>query len=58
MESEFNTASRGKKHTVPKKELDIQALQKWYRDSHVHKFTPKCRVGIKKDLPKNYIAIG
>ncbi|KAJ7621616.1 hypothetical protein DFH06DRAFT_1233093 [Mycena polygramma] len=58
MESEFNTASRGKKHTVPKKELDIQSLQKWYRDSRVHKFTPRRRIGIQKDQPKDYIALG
>ncbi|KAK7016092.1 hypothetical protein R3P38DRAFT_3321536 [Favolaschia claudopus] len=40
METEFKTRVRGTKHTVPKKELDIQALQQWYRASEVHKLQP------------------
>ncbi|KAJ6601733.1 hypothetical protein DFH09DRAFT_969288 [Mycena vulgaris] len=58
MEEEFGTATRGKKHTVPKKELDILELQKWYRDSPVHKFTPKRTIDNKKDRPKDYLALG
>ncbi|KAJ7666792.1 hypothetical protein DFH06DRAFT_1294986 [Mycena polygramma] len=40
MEYEFKTKVRGHKHTIPKKERDIQDLQKWYRASAVHSFKP------------------
>ncbi|KAJ7149090.1 hypothetical protein C8R46DRAFT_1198892 [Mycena filopes] len=33
MEFEFKTKVRGRKHTIPRKELDLQELQKWYRAS-------------------------
>jgi hypothetical protein len=38
IEEEFGTHTRGKKHTVPKKELDIQKLQESYRSSGYHKY--------------------
>ncbi|KAJ7886060.1 hypothetical protein B0H13DRAFT_2235222 [Mycena leptocephala] len=40
METEFKTRVRGSKHTIPKKELDVQELQKWYRASNVHVLKP------------------
>ncbi|KAJ7753108.1 hypothetical protein DFH07DRAFT_774242 [Mycena maculata] len=51
METEFKTRVHGSKHTVPKKELDIQELQKWYSSSEVHKLTPG-RVLKKKSAKK------
>ncbi|KAK7043415.1 hypothetical protein R3P38DRAFT_3440329 [Favolaschia claudopus] len=38
METEFKTRVRGWRHTIPKREADIQELQKWYRASNTHKF--------------------
>ncbi|KAJ7830454.1 hypothetical protein B0H14DRAFT_2515846 [Mycena olivaceomarginata] len=49
MESEFKTRVRGWKHTVPKKEEDVQGLQKWYRASDTHKFKPGRKITTKSD---------
>ncbi|KAJ7456332.1 hypothetical protein B0H11DRAFT_2160949 [Mycena galericulata] len=49
METEFKTRVRGWKHTVPKKEADIQGLQKWYRASNTHRFTPNRKIKSKSD---------
>ncbi|KAK7027843.1 hypothetical protein R3P38DRAFT_3521255 [Favolaschia claudopus] len=63
MEAEFKTRVRGTKHTVPRKELDIQALQQWYRASEVHKLQPG-RVysqnpkKVSKDVPRDFLAKG
>ncbi|KAJ7619938.1 hypothetical protein DFH06DRAFT_69197 [Mycena polygramma] len=63
METEFKTRVRGSKHTVPKKEKDIQSLQKWYRSSHVHALKPGriiAKVGKKQspDVPRDVLAKG
>ncbi|KAJ6459043.1 hypothetical protein C8R45DRAFT_1183127 [Mycena sanguinolenta] len=63
IETQFKTRVRGSKHTIPKKELDIQELQKWYRASDVHVLEPGRVVkrGAKKtspDVPKDVIAKG
>ncbi|KAJ6449356.1 hypothetical protein C8R45DRAFT_1065481 [Mycena sanguinolenta] len=53
IETQFKTRVRGSKHTIPKKELDIQELQKWYRASDVHVLEPGRVVkrGAKKTSP-------
>ncbi|KAJ7868006.1 hypothetical protein B0H13DRAFT_2253848 [Mycena leptocephala] len=63
METEFKTRVRGSKHTIPKKELDVQELQKWYRASNVHVLKPGRAV--KKDakqkspdVPKDVLGKG
>ena len=38
IEKEFGMLTRGKKHTVPKKELDVTKLQQVYDESRYHKF--------------------
>jgi hypothetical protein len=57
MEYEFKTRIRGRKHTVPKKELDIQEMQKWYSASNVHTFKPgrkiKTRLKVNPDIPRD-----
>ncbi|KAJ7878080.1 hypothetical protein B0H13DRAFT_2545808 [Mycena leptocephala] len=53
METEFKTRVRGSKHTIPKKELDVQELQKWYRASNVHVLKPGRAV--KKDAKKSLL---
>ncbi|KAJ6494521.1 hypothetical protein C8R45DRAFT_1135396 [Mycena sanguinolenta] len=63
METEFKTRVRGSKHTVPKKELDIQELQKWYRASEVHALKPNriVKENAKKqspDVPKDFLGKG
>ncbi|KAJ7782371.1 hypothetical protein DFH07DRAFT_864871 [Mycena maculata] len=63
METEFKTRVRGSKHTVPKKELDIQELQKWYSSLEVHKLTPgrvlkKSTKKQSSDVPKDVLAKG
>lgn len=49
METEFKTRVRGWKHTVPKKEADIQGLQKWYKASDTHHFKPGRKIRTKSD---------
>ena len=39
-EKEFATLTRGKKHTVPQRELDIRTLQNSYHASRIFRFTP------------------
>ncbi|KAJ6565956.1 hypothetical protein DFH09DRAFT_919327 [Mycena vulgaris] len=62
MEYEFKTRIRGRKHTVPKKELDIQELQKWYRASNVHVYEPGRNIPSKlknnPDVPKDTLSKG
>ncbi|KAJ7082067.1 hypothetical protein B0H15DRAFT_952744 [Mycena belliarum] len=63
METEFKTRVRGSKHTIPKKERDIQELQNWYRASDVHvlKAGRKIRGNADKkspDVPKDLLAKG
>ncbi|KAJ7512820.1 hypothetical protein B0H11DRAFT_1787546 [Mycena galericulata] len=63
METEFKTRVRGSKHTVPKKELDIEELRKWYRASEVHTLKPgrALKSSAKKknpDVPKDFVAKG
>ncbi|KAJ7774231.1 hypothetical protein DFH07DRAFT_732844, partial [Mycena maculata] len=62
MEYKFKTRVRGRKHTVPKKELDIQELQKWYKASKVHAFVPdrkiKSKLKSSPDRPKDTVSKG
>ncbi|KAJ7162007.1 hypothetical protein C8R43DRAFT_1063239 [Mycena crocata] len=63
METEMKTRVRGSKHTVPKRELDIQEMQKWYRASDVHVLKPGRalkRTAKKKspDIPRDVLAKG
>lgn len=37
-EKEFATLARGKRHTVPQRELDIRTLQNSYKASRIHRF--------------------
>ncbi|KAJ7718343.1 hypothetical protein B0H16DRAFT_1740112 [Mycena metata] len=58
MEYEFKTKVRGHKHTVPKKELDLQELQKWYRASDVHTFEPGRKIKYQRDQPTDTVSQG
>lgn len=57
-EEEFKTKSRGKKHTVPKKELDVQTLQSSYHASEVHKYIPGRKRFSKQDHAKDFVLSG
>ncbi|KAJ7670870.1 hypothetical protein DFH06DRAFT_1370098 [Mycena polygramma] len=60
METEFKTRVRGWKHTIPKKEKDVQGLQKWYRASNTHRFTPgrKIKSRSDSDRPTDVVTAG
>ena len=44
VEAQFNHFRRGKSHTIPEKEEDIQCLQASYSASKLHQYTPGRRV--------------
>ena len=58
VEKEFNTLTRGKKHTVPQKELDVQKLQDSYNASKLHTEILGCKRFLEKDYEKDYISAG
>lgn len=57
VEAEINHYRRGKSHTSPDKHEDISRLQRSYRASKLHEFTPG-RILEEKDKVKDYIAQG
>jgi hypothetical protein len=58
IEEEFGTLTRGKRHTVPKKELDVQKLQESYRLSDYHKYHRGRDINSKKDQAADYTTKG
>ena len=58
VEKEFNTLTRGKKHTVPQKEVDVQKLQDSYNASKLHMEIPGRKRFSDKDYEKDYISAG
>jgi hypothetical protein len=58
VEKEFNTSTRGKKHTVPEKELDIQRLWNSYCASKLHKTIPGRKRFSAKDYEKDFTSSG
>lgn len=58
IEREFMTLTRGKKHTTPKKELDIRALQESYWKACVHDYEPGRRIRSKRDHAKDVTTEG
>ena len=57
VEKEFKTLMQGKKHMVPKKELDIQALQKSYHTAQVHQYEPGRKLK-RKNVVKDVATVG
>ncbi|KAK7014537.1 hypothetical protein R3P38DRAFT_2544699, partial [Favolaschia claudopus] len=60
METEFKTRVRGWRHTILKREIDIQGLQKWYRASRTHKFVANRKMAAKSDgdRPTEFVTKG
>ncbi|PBK71762.1 hypothetical protein ARMSODRAFT_1016752 [Armillaria solidipes] len=58
MEKQFRTLTRGKWHTIPKKEKDVQKLEKLFQDSKYHTFMPGRKLKAGKDKAKDFIAKG
>ena len=58
MEEEFGTYKRGKSHTVPTREKDIQVLQKSYHQSQYHIYTRGRTIEKKDDKAKDFIEEG
>jgi hypothetical protein len=58
IELEFKTLTRGKKHTIPKKDLDVQTLHNSYHESRVHIRVPGRRSETERDKAKDVTAHG
>jgi hypothetical protein len=58
VEEEFGTLSQGKKHTVPKKELDVQWLQESYKASGYRGYHDGRQINSKKDHAVDYATKG
>ena len=58
MEQEFGTLTRGKKHTTPKKELDVEKLQQAYRASGYHRYERGREIDSQKDRSSDYATKG
>ena len=58
IEEEFGTLTRGKKHTIPKKELDVHKLQDSYRSAGYHKYLAGREINSKKDRAADYATNG
>jgi hypothetical protein len=58
LEQEFLTLTRGKKHTTPKKELDIKTLQESYRKACIHNYKPGRKIAGKRDRAKDITTLG
>lgn len=59
MEKEFNTQTRGKKHGVPKKEMDIKLLEATYQEAELHDYiTGRQLQGSKRDRVSDLITTG
>lgn len=58
IEAEFQTLTRGKKHTVPKKDLDVQTLQNSYHESCIHVHVPDRKSETERDKAKDITARG
>ncbi|TFK58743.1 hypothetical protein BDN72DRAFT_781667 [Pluteus cervinus] len=56
--TEFKTLARGKKHTIPRREFDIQTLQNSYQASNIYTYTPKRKPASKDDRVKDLLKIG
>jgi hypothetical protein len=58
IEHEFQTLTRGKKHTIPKKATDVKKLQKSYQASRFHNYTAGCTIKTKADCAVDYTTKG
>jgi hypothetical protein len=58
MEEQFATLTRGKKHTAPKKDLDVEKLQKAYKSSGYHRYDRGRTIKLKKDMAPDYATKG
>lgn len=58
MEEEFGTLTREKKHTAPKRELDVDKLHKSYRESGFHIFQAGREINSTKDIAADYATKG
>jgi hypothetical protein len=58
MEEQFGTLTHGKKHTAPKKDLDVVKLQKAYKSSGYHTYEQGQTIKSKKDIAPDYTTKG
>ncbi|EEB90164.1 hypothetical protein MPER_11668 [Moniliophthora perniciosa FA553] len=58
MEHQFQTYTRGKKHTVPKKDADVDMLCRVYEQSAYHKYVPGRTITSKGDKAADFYREG
>lgn len=58
IEKDFGTLTRGKKHRVPQKELDVARLQKEHMESGYHEFLPGRVIKRKSDMARDIASLG
>jgi hypothetical protein len=58
IEEDFGTLSRGKNHTIPKKDLDVRRLQQSYKTSGYHRYHAGREINSKKDHAVDYATKG
>jgi hypothetical protein len=58
MEQEFGTLTQGKKHSTPKKDADVEKLQKAYKVSGYHRYQHGRTINSKKDQATDYATKG
>jgi hypothetical protein len=58
LEQEFLTLMRGKKHTTPKKELDIKTFQESYHKACIHNYESGQKIAGRRDRAKDITTLG
>ncbi|KAJ7574764.1 hypothetical protein C8J56DRAFT_1007882 [Mycena floridula] len=55
MEQQFGTLTRGKRHTIPKKEGDVRKLRSTFVNSSYHTYTPGRKLDRESKAPDNIL---
>ena len=59
MEQEFNTQTRGKRHSTPRKDADVKLLESAYQASNIHGYLPGHKLkGSKRDRVQDTVTKG
>ena len=58
IEQEFGTLAWGKKHSTPKKDANVEKLQKVYKVSDYHRYQCGRTINSKKDQAADYVTKG
>ncbi|KXN83941.1 hypothetical protein AN958_00792 [Leucoagaricus sp. SymC.cos] len=58
VEDQFKVNTRGSKHGVPSRDLDVAALRKSYHESKYHELQPGRKITVKADKAEDYYSKG